>query len=149
MEKNMIKKLIPVLIFILINCGCSKQEEQITTPENATVILLCSTVLQTNDEIQIVHKLDEIITGTIDPKFMDESNIIKGLTFPTIENENIPEKYFILARPKTSPKGTDYFILEYQWSGIPVYDESILEHKNDIQYLQTECEKQLNQIQQK
>jgi hypothetical protein len=136
------KILIPILTSILVICGCSKQKEQITTPENATVILLCSIVLQTNDEIQITHRLDEIITGTLDPKFLSESKIIKGLNFPTIENENISPKYFILARPKAVTKGTDHFRLEYQWSGIPIYDEAILAHKNYIEFLQAEFDRQ-------
>jgi len=142
------KKIITVLTLLLIACGCSKKEEQITTPQNASLILLCSTVLKTNDIIQITHRIDEVITGSIDSKFIDKSKRIKGLKFLVIENENIPKKYFILASPKTSPRGTDNFILEYRWSGIPVYDESILEHKHDIQALQTEFDRQLDLIKQ-
>jgi hypothetical protein len=140
------KQLIPMLCAILTLVSCSKQKMEFTTPQNATVILLCSSVLQTNDEVQIAYRLDEVIKGSLDPKFIDEFKIIKGFKFPTIENENIPEKTFIFGRPKAEPKGTDWFRLEYQYSGISVYDETLLEHKNDIQYLQAEFDRQMSSI---
>jgi hypothetical protein len=76
--------------------------------------------------------LDEIIKGSIDPKMLDESNIITGLTSPYFDDLNVPKKSFIIARPKIDAPDVAYFIVKYERSEIPIYDESILEHKNDI-----------------
>ncbi len=140
------KILIPILTLIMVISGCSPKKEQITTPENATIILLCSSVLQTNNEIHVVHMLDESIKGSIDPVLLDETKIIKGLFQPYFDDLNVPEKYFILARPKIGAPDINSFIVKYQWSGIPVYDESVLEHKDDIQYLQSEFERQMKSV---
>jgi len=140
------KYLIPMLCIVVMLAGCSKRKMDITTPENATLILLCYNVLQTNEAVEKVYLLDEVIKGSLDPKFLDESKIIKGFSHPTIENENIPEKSFIFGRPKAGSKGTDWFRLEYQYSGISVYDETILEHKNDIRFLQREFDRQMEYV---
>jgi hypothetical protein len=125
-------------------CGCSNQN-QLPTPENAEVILLCTNVLQTNEHIQIAYRLDEVIKGSINPKMLDESNFINGLTGPYFDDLNVPQKSFIFARSKAETPDVASFIVKHERSELPVYDESILKHKNDIQFLQSEFERRLKE----